>query len=202
MVYAGGGSPSGLDRPLLDPTQLPHLGKDFPKSGRYYRRGMSRALFSVIGLAVSLGCGSAGQSLPSEATAPEAMYRPVANVKQTMDWILDPAADVIWDSAGFIITAEGETDLSPTTDEGWAQVRNSAAVVAETGNLLMMPDRVLGSGWVAYAQALTAAGEVAMAAAEAQDPDALFDAGGQIYQVCRTCHEQFMVPREEARSAR
>ena len=48
-----------------------------------------------------------------------------------MLWILDPAADVIWDSAGAIITAEGETDLSPTTDEGWEHVRNSAAVLTE-----------------------------------------------------------------------
>ncbi len=118
-----------------------------------------------------------------------------------MEWILDPAADVIWDSAGTIITAEGERDLAPTTDEGWDQVRSSAALVGETGNLLMMPGRASGPAWVAYAQGLTAAAEVAMAAAEARDADALFDAGGQLYQVCRACHEQYMVPLEEARSS-
>ena len=128
-------------------------------------------------------------------------YRPIADVRQTMEWILDPAADVIWDSAGFIITADGETDLAPTTDTGWQHVRNSATVLAETGNLLMMPGRVGGPDWVIYAQALTAAAEVAMAAAEAHDADALFDAGGQLYQACRACHEQYMVPLEEARSS-
>ena len=118
-----------------------------------------------------------------------------------MEWILDPAADVIWDSAGFVITAEGETDLAPTTDEGWEHVRNNAAIVAETGNLLMMPGRTAGPAWVAYAQALTAAGKVAMAAADAHDADALFDAGGQLYQACRACHAQYMVPLEKARNA-
>ena len=119
-----------------------------------------------------------------------------------MEWILDPAADVIWDSAGFIITADGETDLRPTTDEGWERVRNSAAVVAETGNLLMMPGRSSGPDWVAYAQGLTEAGVVAMAAAEARDAEALFDAGGQVYQACRACHEQYMVPLQEARNTK
>jgi hypothetical protein len=118
-----------------------------------------------------------------------------------MEWILDPAADVIWDSAGVIITAEGERDLSPKTEAGWTRVRNSAAVVAEAGNLLMMPGRAAGPDWIAYAEALVAAGENAIAATEVHDADALFDAGGEIYQACRSCHAQFMVPLEEARSA-
>ncbi len=118
-----------------------------------------------------------------------------------MEWILDPAVDVIWESAGSIITAEGEADLAPTTDAGWQHVRNSAAVVAETGNLLIMPGRANGPDWIAYAQALIEAGEAAMVAAEARDADALFAAGGQLYQVCRGCHEQYLVPLEEARSS-
>ena len=32
-----------------------------------------------------------------------------------------------------------------------------------------------------------------MAAAEARDAAALFDAGGQVYQACRACHAQYMV---------
>jgi len=119
--------------------------------------------------------------------------RPVTNVLQTMEWILDPATDVIWGSAGTIITAEGPTELAPTTDEGWAHVRNSAATVAETGNLLMMPGRSAGPDWNAHAERLIAAGELAMAAAEAQDSDALFYAGGELYQACLACHHQFMI---------
>ena len=161
---------------------------------------MSRIL-AVCTIALTLGCHSAGNPIASREPQPATAYRPVANIKQTMEWILDPAADVIWDSAGFIITAEGETDLSPTTDEGWAHVRNSAAVVAETGNLLLMPGRSAGPDWVAFSQKLTRAGEAAMAAAESRDASALFDAGGQVYQACRACHEQYLMPLEAARSS-
>ena len=66
----------------------------------------------------------------------------------------------------------------------------------------MMPGRSAGPNWVAFSQALTTAGQVAMAAADAQDSDALFDAGGQVYQVCRACHAEYLVPLEEARSTR
>ncbi len=154
---------------------------------------MSRIL-AVCTIALTWGCHSAGNSTASREPQPAPAYRPIANIKQTMEWILDPAADVIWDSAGFIITAEGETDLAPTTNEGWAHVRNSAAMVAETGNLLLMPGRSAGPDWVAFAEGLTRAGEVAMAAAEARDAPALFDAGGEIYQACRACHAQYLVP--------
>ena len=166
-----------------------------------YDRPMPRILCTVFALALLSGCDSGGNPTPPSVPDPAPTYRPVANVKQTMEWILDPAADAIWDSAGFIITAEGETDLSPTTDEGWEHARNGAAVVAETGNLLMMPGRAAGPAWVAYSQELTAAAEVAIGAAEARDADALFDAGGRVYEACRACHDQFMVPLLEERRA-
>ena len=85
------------------------------------------------------------------------------------------------------------------TDDEYKEAK--AAVIAESGNLLMMPGRSAGPEWVGYAQALTESGVVAMAAAEARNADALFDAGGQVYQACRACHEQYLVPLQEARNA-
>ncbi len=125
-------------------------------------------------------------------------YEPVADVRQTMQWILDPAADVIWDSAGTIITAEGRTELAPTTAEGWDKVRKHAVIVAETGNLLMLPGRSAGADWDAYARSLHASGKQALAAADARDADALFEAGGQLYQACVACHAQYWVPAGDA----
>jgi hypothetical protein len=107
--------------------------------------------------------------------------------------ILDPATDVIWDSAGTIITAEGEQELAPTTDEGWLEVEKAAAVVAEAGNLLMMPGRAAGDDWVKYSADLVEAGKLALQAARDQDSDALFDAGGRMYQVCLACHNRYWV---------
>ena len=120
-------------------------------------------------------------------------YKPVTDIHHTMELILNPAADVIWSSAGTIITVEGRTELAPTTDEGWHAVESAAAMVAETGNLLLMPGRNAGPDWEEYARDLTEAGAVAMQAALDQNPDALFDAGGRIYQVCKACHNQYWV---------
>ena len=150
----------------------------------------------VVVVSLQLGCIAAPE--PAVSRAEMVPFRSATNVQQTMAWILDPATDVIWESAGTIVTAEGETDLAPTTEAAWENVRNQAAVVAESGNLLMLPDRTSGPAWNAYAQALVAAGRSAMGAAEARDADALFDAGGQLYVVCRGCHAQFLIPENGA----
>ncbi len=146
--------------------------------------------------AVLLTLGGCNQNEPEIKTP----FRVVTDVHHTMELILGPAADLIWSSAGSIITAEGETDLSPTTDEGWHTVERSAAVVTETGNLLMMPGRAAGADWIQYSRGLIDAGELAMKAALKQDADALFDAGGRIYQVCLACHTQYW-PDEGASEA-
>ena len=160
-------------------------------SGSVHRR-IRRCLGAValaIPLAACLACGGRGPTPDPEQPA----YRPVGSIRDTMEWILDPAADVVWGSAGFVITAEGETDLQPTSDAGWRRVRNSAALLAESGNLLMMPGRSAGPDWQAYARALGEAGRDTLAAAEAKDAQALFDAGGRLYQACPDCHTQYMV---------
>jgi hypothetical protein len=153
----------------------------------------ARALFALVPFLLGVGCGTRA---PRADLAPA--YEPITDVHQTMAWILTPAAEVIWDSAGTIITAEGQTELAPTTAEGWDNVRNHAAIVAETGNLLMMPGRAEGDDWNAYARGLHATGRQAMAAAEARDADALFEAGGQLYQACVACHARYWVPADDA----
>lgn len=131
------------------------------------------------------GCG--------EPPPPPPPYQATMTVHDFMIWYLEPAADVIWDSAGFILTAEGEVDLQPTTQEGWDHVRNSATVVAEGGNILMMPGYAAPGDWQEYAAGMIAAANLARDAAQAQDADALFDAGGAIYNVCRACHNRYIV---------
>jgi hypothetical protein len=136
----------------------------------------------------------------AEATTAAAQgpaFQPVIDTRQTMVWVLEPLADVLWDSAGTIITAEGSTELAPTTDEGWAEVIRAAATLAESGNLLMLPGRSMGDDWDEYATGLISASELALTAAQDQSSDALFDAGGRIYQVCRACHNQYWVKEDE-----
>lgn len=149
---------------------------------------MSKLLQTLSVLVLLLVAGCSQEKQVSEPVH----YKPLTDVKQTMLWILDPAVDVIWDSAGAIITVEGEKDLTPTTVEHWQKVVNAAAIVAESGNLLMMPSRAKGEDWLEYSRGLVEAGTVALEAAQNQDGNALFDAGGQIYQVCLACHNQYL----------
>ena len=100
---------------------------------------------------------------------------------------------MVWGSAGQIITAAGTEDLRPTTEEGWANVRNHAAIVAEAGNLLMMVPRAKdGDEWMRLSQAMVDTGAAAMRAAEAKNADQLFQAGADIYSVCSNCHVKYL----------
>lgn len=118
----------------------------------------------------------------------------VGDMHDTMTWVLDPAADVIWGSAGFVLTAEGERDLTPTTEDGWNRVRHSAAVVAESGNLLLMPHlapETNADAWNEFAHGMTRVAKEAMAAVDGKDSDALFETGGHLYNVCLACHQAY-----------
>jgi len=127
----------------------------------------------------------------SQAAPP---YRTENDVKEVMGHVLDPAADVIWGAAGTVVTEEGEQDLSPTDEAGWLAVENAAAVVAESGNLLMLPGRAPendDADWIRYSQQLHDSGQRAMKAAESKNKQGVFDVGGEIYQVCVACHQKY-----------
>ncbi|MFT5211918.1 MAG: hypothetical protein ACI9CE_003659 [Flavobacterium sp.] len=116
-------------------------------------------------------------------------FQSTGDVKHIMQWVLDPAADHLWDSAGSIITEAGTQELAPTTKEGWLAVQHSAVVVAETANLLLMPGRAKDDeAWREISLGLASAGMRAKTAAEAEDADELFEAGAQLYRVCKSCH--------------
>jgi hypothetical protein len=124
-----------------------------------------------------------------------AMSDPFDNTHSTHDvmtWVLDPAADHVWASAGQIITETETVDLAPRTDEGWDRVRHSAAVVAEVGNLMLVPAHARDNeDWAEISRGLSRAGHLAEQAAAAHDADALFEAGGVIYNVCVSCHQLY-----------
>ena len=129
----------------------------------------------------------------SEQEVSQVLPTATGSTYQMMTSYLEPAADKIWGSAGLIITEDGEVDLRPTTEEGWLNVINAATVVAEGGNLLLINGYSANEAdWEAYSKGLTLAALKARQAAESQDADALFDAGGEIYNVCRACHNRYI----------
>ena len=130
---------------------------------------------------------------------PEEPYQSVTDVAGLMRQVLEPASDVLWDSAGSIMTEAGEERLAPTTDEGWLVVQQQATVVAESGNMLMMPTYAPDQGdWVEFSKGLVAAGKVAMEAAANQDEEALFQAGARLYSVCVACHQLYWTNAPQA----
>ena len=106
--------------------------------------------------------------------------------------VIDPAADIYWSSVGTIMDENGTEEISPTTTAEWAAVRHAATILAESGNLLLMPGRAQADEqWTRLAQAMITTGRRALAAAESRDSAAVFDAGGEIYLVCSECHTTF-----------
>jgi hypothetical protein len=108
--------------------------------------------------------------------------------------ILEPAAEGYWDAVGVVEDLKGTTYLAPRSNEDWIKVRDYAYLIAESGNLLMMPPRARDQkDWVAMSKDLVEAGRRALAAAEARDTAAVFDAGAVVYETCTRCHATYAV---------
>jgi hypothetical protein len=145
-----------------------------------------------LALMAGLGLALAGCNQP-KAGAPPPPYRTGHTVPEIMDHVIDPAARVVWANAGYVITAKGEEELWPKTDEGWHAVENAAVTVAESSNLLLLPGRPRGGeDWTRFAHQLSDAGMAAARAAEAKDKEGLFKTGGQIYEACLACHREYV----------
>jgi cytochrome c556 len=143
-----------------------------------------RALLVCLSLGIaSAGCNSAPPAPP---------YQPVADVKTLMATIMEPAAEVYWDAVGIIVDDTGEHQIEPKTVEEWDAVRNAAYMVAESGNLLMMPTRARDGGeWMEASRLMIAAAQKAIRAAESRDKDAVFDTGAEMYDSCTNCHAKY-----------
>jgi hypothetical protein len=108
--------------------------------------------------------------------------------------VIEPAAEVYWDAVGTIIDENGTTEIRPQSEEEWEAVVNAAYVVAESGNLLLMPERVEGrEGWVAMSRAMTEVARQAIEAATARNESGVFDVGAELYYTCTACHSQYAV---------
>lgn len=143
-------------------------------------------------LIVSVGLlWACAQGADEEAAA---RYTPVGDLQQLMASVVEPASEVYWDAVGVIVDAEGEHQMAPTTEEEWLAVSSAAYMVAESGNLLMMPGYALDDGaWMTMSQALVETGRRAVEAADARSLDAVFDMGAELYYVCTNCHATYAI---------
>src|SRR4029450_3118549 len=106
-------------------------------------------------------------------------FPPTLTTKQLMTWIIDPNATAIWGSVGSVATDKGTEEKHPQTDEEWARFRNAAAMLIESGNLLMLDGRAVDKDqWMATARGMADAAATVLEAAEGKDVEAYFDRGG------------------------
>jgi cytochrome c556 len=151
----------------------------------------TRRVLSSLTAALLLGsCNAPSPPAPAAPAAPAVTA--VLNLKQLMEWVLDPTADVVWDSVKTIYTQAGTKEIKPETEEQWNAVRYAAATLTEAGNMLMAQGRPKGGAeWAAAAQRLVTAADKTLKAAEAKNVNAIFETGGEIYVACRSCHQKF-----------
>ena len=142
-----------------------------------------RWALAAAALAAS-ACSNGNSQLPP--------FKPIVDTGSLMESFIEPSADVIWLSVGTIVSAAGEEHIRPQTEEEWTKVKNAAVAVSEAGNLLMMEPRARDADeWMRLSKAMVDTGAEAIKAAEAKDPDAMFEAGAQIYAVCSNCHAKY-----------
>lgn len=145
---------------------------------------MFRVVQFVAGCCLLVACSA------SPPPAPKTML----SLKDLMERVIDPSADVFWGASGSVITAKGEKSRAPTTNEGWEAAVNAAAMVLESGNALMAPGRARDQNeWARYAQELADAAAAGMKAAEAKDERAVFETGGRMYEACLHCHMKYLL---------
>jgi hypothetical protein len=155
--------------------------------------GPVRRALSIAVLAWTAGCGDAPAPVTPAPRSPP--FKPVVETRLLMEAMIDPQADVIWQSVKTVVTRAGAKEFRPRTEAEWAQVLHAAATVTEAGNLLMMTPRARDNGgWMKASQALVESGSYAVRAAQAKNPDMLFDAGAVLYEACNACHRQYHWP--------
>jgi len=106
--------------------------------------------------------------------------------------MMDPTADVVWESVGTVMTKEGTFEKAPQTDDEWKNVRAHAVMLVEGGNLLLMPARSGNNPeWIKLALDMQDQAKKMVAAIEKHDKQAVFDVGSDLYDRCVNCHKKF-----------
>lgn len=154
---------------------------------------MFRIIRRAASLTLVVACLAVGSvACSSDQTPPT---RPMTlSLKELMERVIDPHAELFWEASGTIITAAGEKSRAPTTDAGWEAAVNAGATLMEASNLLMMPGRRRDDKeWMQYARQLQHTAAAGMQAAKAKNERAVFDTGGEIFLACRSCHMKYML---------
>jgi hypothetical protein len=186
----------------------------------------SLILMGTAALVGSACHGSQAESKPqleSTVSSMAPVYTTTATIKDIMKSIVDPSADVVWNSVQSTVTEKGVQDHQPRTDEEWDEARAGAIRLMEATNLLIIPGRHVarpgeksdapGSelepaemevlinkdrpAWEKRARALHDAAEETLQAIEKHDAETVFALGERIEHACESCHLQYWYPNQK-----
>jgi len=146
-------------------------------------RSIPSSIFAVVLIVVVASPTVCADGLPP--------FTPHVDMKTFMGHIVAPAAAHIWSVNAIVIDNQGEHDLSPKSHADWEEIVSATAILAESTNALMIPQRKLDRDWNRYVKQLADAANTAYIAAEAHDLKALSGVSDQLDGICSSCHRHY-----------
>jgi hypothetical protein len=145
-------------------------------------RGTHLILPAALGLVVLSGCAR-----------PQPEFRMVATVEDLMEGFVEPTAAKLFEIGGWVSSSGKVEKIAPKDAEEWAAVKHRAMAVAEIGNVLKaFEPRAKEAEWTRHAQNLVDSAMAMSKAAETRNADAVFEAGGHLYDACTACHMKYL----------
>ena len=132
------------------------------------------ALLLMIGMLLLVGA--------AVAQAPAPNFKPVASMSQLM-------VNIIYPSSNAVFNVQRQ---APKNEREWIDLQNYAMILAESGNLLMMPNRARDQGdWIKDSKLMVDVGLAAYEAAVAHDTDKLVALNEDLNTSCVACHTAY-----------
>jgi hypothetical protein len=177
----------------------------------------------LLALAACTG-GNAPSNAPAADAAKPAEsaigFKPVATNQDIMDGQVMPSADILWNATAVTSDATGVHEGGPKNDDDWKKLRYSAIQLIEATNLLMMEGRSVSKtdfpadanaqslsskeiaaliaknreAFKGFAAELREVGVSMLKTIDERKLAPLSDLGGQLDEVCESCHKMFWYP--------
>ena len=121
-------------------------------------------------------------ALASGTAAPQDADKAAQTVEQIMTTMTIPASDAIF-AAG---------SEPPKDDAQWVDLRAKTGTLAESARLLVKTGPSKDDAeWIKMARALVTEAELIMKAVDAKDAERIAQAGDEMYETCKACHDRF-----------
>ena len=142
-------------------------------------RVAARVLALLVLLALVVTTGALAQAPEAD---PPIVPIPASTMSELMVKVIYPTSDAV-------LYVSSRT---PTNEQEWNELQGKALMLAESANLLLMPERALDRDqWMKDTKLMLDAGIAAFEAAMRKDVDELIELNEPLYQSCVVCHQHY-----------